>query len=200
MIDEGVIKFDSRWQESPALDLPEINDLLEWRQPLFDAALIGHLEEFDVGYGNLSARIGNSNQFVISGTQTGHISRPGAEHFALVADYNIDANWVASTGPVEASSESLTHAAILALNTSIRAVVHIHSEELWVGLKSSLPSTRADIAYGTPQMAHEFVRLYDESTFAHCGVARMAGHEGGLISFGITVREAAERILALNNR
>lgn len=199
MIDEGVIKFDSRWRESAPLTLPEIQDLLEWRRPLFEAGLIGHLEEFDVGYGNLSARVGDSNQFVISGTQTGHVQEADAGHFALVTDYNIDDNFVASTGPVEASSESLTHAAIFALDSEFRAVVHVHSEELWVGLMSSLPSTREEIAYGTPQMAIEFARLHDESGFATTGVARMAGHEGGLISFGVSVREAAERILALSD-
>ena len=200
MIDEGVIKFDARWQESAPLKLPQIAELLEWRKPLFDAGLIGHLEAFDVGYGNLSARVGESNRFVISGSQTGHIARPDARYFALVTDYSIDANFVDSTGPVTASSESLTHAAIYALSDSIRAVVHVHCEELWVGLASSLTSTREGIAYGTPQMALEFARLYNETPFAESGVARMAGHEGGLISFGISVRQAAERILALGGR
>jgi len=200
MIDEGVIKFDAHWRKSPPLALPEITELLEWRKPLFDAGLIGHFEAIDVGYGNLSARIGDSDGFVISGTQTGHVARPDARHFALVTHYSIDANSVVSTGPVEASSESLTHAAIFALSASIRAVVHVHSEDLWVRLASSLASTRDGIAYGTPQMAREFARLYDETSFAESGVARMAGHEGGLVSFGISVQEAAERILALGNR
>ena len=200
MIDEGTIKFDSHWSKSAPLELPEIADLLTWRKPLFDAALIGHDDEHDVGYGNLSARIGDSGQFVISGSQTGHIARPDAEHFALVTDYDIAQNTVASTGAAEASSESLTHAAIYELNPAIRAVVHIHSEKLWVGLSLSLPSTRENIAYGTPQMAREFARLYAETPFAETGVARMAGHEGGLISFGASVQEATERMLDLSDR
>lgn len=200
MIDEGVIKFDARWRESPPLALPEIAELLEWRKPLYDAGLIGHIEAFDVGYGNLSARIGDNKRFVISGSQTGHIARPDARQFALVTDFSIDANFVASTGPVTASSESLTHAAIYALSPSIRAVVHVHSEELWVGLEASLASTLEGVGYGTPQMALEFARLYEETAFAETGVARMAGHEGGLISFGVSVRQAAERILALGIR
>lgn len=200
MIDEGVIKFDSRWQQSPPLELTEIDDLLEWRQPLFAAGLIGHYEEFDVGFGNLSARVGDSQQFVISGSQTGHVARPTAAHFALVTDFSIELNFVAAIGPVEASSESLTHAALYALSDAIRAVVHVHSEELWVRLMPSLPSTRESVAYGTPQMALEFGRLFQQTTFADSGVARMAGHAGGLISFGSSVREAAERILALGIR
>ncbi|MDP6993538.1 MAG: class II aldolase/adducin family protein [Woeseiaceae bacterium] len=197
MIDEGTIKFVSHWTESPPLDLPEIAGLLTWRKPLFAAALIGHDQAHDVGYGNLSARIGDTGQFVISGSQTGHISCPGARHFARVTEARIEANTVVSTGPVEASSESLTHAAIYALEPAIRAVVHVHSPDLWAGLKDTLPATRNGIAYGTPPMAFEFARLYAETAFADDGIARMAGHEGGLISFGNSVQHAAERILAL---
>ncbi len=76
-------------------------------------------------------------------------------------------------------------------------MVHVHSLVLWVALERSLPATRDAVAYGTPQMAREFARLYRETDFAIGGIARMAGHEGGLISFGMSVREAAERMLAL---
>ena len=47
-------------------------------------------------------------EFVISGTQTGSVAQTGGQHYARVTDYDIDANRVSSTGPVEASSESLT--------------------------------------------------------------------------------------------
>ena len=197
MIDEGTIKFASHWTQSPPLDLPEIAELLTWREPLFAAALIGHDQAHDVGYGNLSARIGDTRQFVISGSQTGHISCPDAGHFARVTEARIDTNTVVSTGPVKASSESLTHAAIYALEPSIRAVIHVHNTDLWTGLKKTLPATHDGIAYGTPPMALEFIRLYTETAFANDGIARMAGHEGGLISFGMSVQHAAERVLAL---
>ncbi len=197
MIDEGTIKFESTWQESAPLSAAETGELICWRAPLFRAGMIGHCAEHDVGYGNLSARVGNSRQFIISGTQTGHVADVSAEHFALVTDYDIDGNAVTSTGPVEASSESLTHAAIYELDPATRAVVHVHNERLWVALRDRLPSTRDTVAYGTPRMAREFARLRDETSFAADGVALMAGHQGGLISFGSSVREAAERMLAL---
>ena len=197
MIDEGVIKFESRWQKSPPVDDASLPDLIRWRRPLYAAKLIGHYEEPDVGFGNLSARAETPGQFVISGTQTGHLPELGPEHFALVTGYDIDRNVVASRGAIEASSESMTHASIYELDDEIRAVVHVHSEELWVGLKDSLPATRGDVAYGTPQMAREFSRLYRESDFATTGVAVMTGHENGLVSTGRTVQEAAERILSV---
>lgn len=197
MIDEGAIKFDARWQRMPPLGGPVIEDLIRWRKPLYRAGLVGHDAAHDVGYGNLSARLGDGRQFAISGTQTGHIEAVTASHFATVTDYDIDANVVMSSGPVQASSESLTHAAIYELDPSIRGVVHVHDERLWAAMADSLPATAAHVAYGTPEMAREFMRLYEETRFAVDGVALMAGHLGGLIGFGRSVGEAAERMLAL---
>ena len=89
-------------------------------------------------------------------------------------------------------------AAIYALDAGIGAVVHVHSRALWQHYRDGgLPMTDASVAYGTPQMAREFSRLYDETDFARLGVAVMAGHEDGLISFGPTLETATQRILQL---
>lgn len=197
MIDEGTIKFVSHWRKAAPRDCRELDELIRWRCPLHRAGLIGHFVDHDIGYGNLSARLRDGSGFVISGTQTGHIEQASAAHFAFVTGYDIEANSVTSSGPVEASSESLTHAAIYELDEAIGAVVHVHSDRLWDVSKGDLPSTRASVAYGTPQMAREFRRLFGETTFGNTGIARMAGHAGGLISFGQDVREAAGRMLDL---
>lgn len=199
MIDEGYIKFRSRWQKSPPLDNPEIDELIRWRRPLYATGLIGYVADCRVGYGNLSSRIAVPGQFVISGTQTGHLGDLGRKHFALVTACDIEANLVESKGPVEASSESMTHAAIYALDPRFLAVVHVHSEELWLRLIERAPTTVEGIGYGTPQMAQDLLRLFHETEFRQTGVAVMAGHRGGLISTGNSVREAAERMLALND-
>jgi hypothetical protein len=60
-----------------------------------------------------------------------------------------------------------------------------------------LPATDAEVAYGTPEMAEEFERLYRNTEFPTTGVAVMAGHEEGLISIGQSLQEAANRVLAL---
>lgn len=197
MIDEGYIKFRSEWQRTAALDLPEIEDLISWRRPLYAAGLIGHYADLGIGYGNVSVRAASPNTFIISGTQTGHLDELGPEHFSLVSGYDIDNNAVSCHGAAEASSETLTHAVIYELDPAIRAVVHVHDDELWVGLKGILPSTGDGVAYGTPQMAQEFYRLYRQTDFADKGVAVMAGHQSGLISMGSSLQEASERILSL---
>jgi hypothetical protein len=64
-------------------------------------------------------------------------------------------------------------------------------------LRESLPATDADIAYGTPEMAEEFERLYRGTDFPTTGVAIMAGHDDGLISIGHDLQEATQRVLVL---
>ncbi len=198
MIDEGYIKFDSRWRKTGPLDNAEIESLNRWRRPLYDAGLIGHYKEHGIGFGNLSVRAAAQRQFIISGSQTGHLPDLGAEHYALVEDYDIDRNRVYSIGAREASSESMTHAAIYELDPEIGAVVHVHSEAMWAGLKGSAATTDAEVAFGTPEMAREFRRLFRETDFQKTGIAVMAGHDSGLISTGSNVQEAAERILAID--
>ena len=198
MIDEGYIKFDSRWRKTRPLDNAEIESLNRWRRPLYDAGLIGHYEEHGIGFGNLSVRAAAQRQFIISGSQTGHLPDLGAEHYASVEDYDIDRNRVYSIGAREASSESMTHAAIYELDPEIGAVVHVHSEAMWAGLKGSAATTDAEVAFGTPEMAREFRRLFRETDFPKTGIAVMAGHDSGLVSTGSNLQEAAERILAID--
>jgi Class II Aldolase and Adducin N-terminal domain len=195
--DEGVVKYTSRWTKGPAPDAAQAALLETWRRPLFDAGLIGWDGAHDVGYGNISVRARQCRGFLISGTQTGALATTGPEHYVLVTDYDIEANSVVCTGPVQASSESLTHAAIYELDPAIAGVVHVHSRRLWRSWLGRLPTTAPDVAYGTPEMAREIARLYRESRMAAAGVAVMAGHEDGLISFGGTLEEAATRMLEL---
>ena len=77
---------------------------------------------------------------------------------------------------------------------------HVHSAGLWNSTRDVLPTTNPAIAYGTPAMADEFKRLYLHGNLANVGIAVMAGHEGGLISFGGTLEHAATRILSLARR
>lgn len=196
MIDEGYTKFAVHWRDRRPLDGPEIAELERWRRPLFEAGLVGHYAEAGIGYGNISVRIADGREFVISGTQTGHLARTGREHYALVTDYDIDGNAVHCRGAVQASSETLTHAALYELDSGIRAVAHVHDERAWHQLRDREPTTGADVAYGTPEMAREFARLYRETSFPERRLAVMAGHEAGIVAVGRSLGEAAERVLA----
>lgn len=196
MIDEGYTKFTVHWSDRRPLDGPEIAELEQWRRPLFEAGLVGHYAEAGIGYGNISVRIGDGREFVISGTQTGHLLRTGREHYALVTDYDIDGNSVHCRGAVQASSETLTHAALYELDPTFRAVVHVHDEAVWRETRDREPTTRAGVAYGTPEMAREFARLFRETPFPERQLAVMGGHETGIVAVGRSLGEAAERVLA----
>ncbi len=194
MIDEGYTKYVVRWTDREVLDRPEIGELERWRRLLFEAGLIGHYPELGIGYGNVSVRTGE-REFLVSGTRTGHLPRTGPAHYALVVDYDIDGNTLTCRGAVQASSESLTHAALYELHPGVGAVVHVHDTPLWQRLLEEAPATRAGVTYGTPGMAREFGRLYRETAFAEYRLAAMTGHESGIVAIGATLQEAAERVL-----
>ncbi len=196
-IDEGYVKYVSHWQAGPPPDADAVAVLNRWRKPLYDARLVGHYDDLNIGYGNISVRTGTAGGFVITGTQTGHIENTGPEHFSLVTAVDIDANTVHCVGPIQASSEALTHAALYALSPAIGAVVHVHDRGLWCEHKDRLPTTDASIPYGTPAMAHAFESLWTSGAFRDSGIAVMAGHDDGLVSIGRTLEEAATRMLTL---
>jgi ribulose-5-phosphate 4-epimerase/fuculose-1-phosphate aldolase len=92
----------------------------------------------------------------------------------------------------------MTHAAIYQLDQHIGAIVHVHSKDLWSRYMNRLPTTAPEVAYGTPEMANEFRRLYRDSDFRKSQLAVMGGHEEGLVSIGRTLEEATERVLRIN--
>lgn len=200
MIDEGYTKYECEWRQAPALPAESVAELNAWRNRLHQRGLIGYYEEHRVGFGNVSIREGDSGVFIISGTQTGHVETADQRHYGRVIRCDIEANRVLCEGPVQASSEALTHAAIYALDPAIRAVVHVHDARLWHALIDRVPTTSRDISYGTPEMALEFRRLYEESAFAEHGIAVMGGHDDGLVAFGRDIEEASRRILRCSER
>jgi len=197
MSDEGYIKFDCAWTMGAAIPNGQIADLIEWRNRLFDAGLIGYDDERDVGFGNISRRRPGALEFVISATQTGHIPVATGREFSRVVGYDMEANRIVCRGPRRASSESLTHAAIYELSPDWGAVVHAHHRALWDALAASVPATAATIRYGTPDMARDLCRLYRDTDLPDVRMAVMAGHEAGLISFGVSLEEAASRLLEM---
>ncbi len=194
MRDEGVIKFQCEWIKTPPPEAAEIAELNHWRSMLFQSGLIGVYPD-GIGFGNISLRFAGTDQFWITGTQTGHLPELGAQHYTRVTDYSLADNRVCCKGPVKASSESLTHAMIYEMDHRIHAIVHGHHAKLWRALKDKVPTTSAAVPYGTPQMALAVKSLYDQGDLAAQKILVMAGHEDGLISFGPTLIEAAGTML-----
>ncbi|NJK99075.1 MAG: class II aldolase/adducin family protein [Spirulinaceae cyanobacterium RM2_2_10] len=188
-LDEGYIKYQCDWQRAEPVALVQIAALNACRQRLYALGLIGMYDN-GIGFGNLSQRCGDSSQFLISGTQTGHLPTLTAEHYTTVTAFDLDANWLACRGPIQASSESLTHATLYAIAPTIQAIIHVHHRALWEHLRDRVPTTAHDCPYGTPEMAHEMQRLYRDSDLPQSRLLVMAGHAEGMISFGETLAAA----------
>ncbi len=191
MYDEGYIKYQCHWEKGVALDASLLTRINQFRSQLYERRLIGYDEQHQVGYGNISIRHPKQpNTFIISGTQTGHLPELTNAHYSWITNYDIDANTLNCTGPIKASSESLTHAAIYELDKDYQAVIHIHSLAYWEQWKGHLPTTAADVPYGTPEMAYEVRRLYEEENLKTERILVMAGHIEGVITFGNTLTDA----------
>ena len=191
-IDEGYIKFNCAWEEkSIPVSIPA--EIKFWRDEMYRLKLIGHYEDINVGYGNIS--IMTSKGMLVSGTQTGQVYPIQDQHFTLVDQYDIGKNWVHCIGPVQASSESMTHIAIYEADQSIKAIIHIHNKILWNKLMDKVPTTNKRVPYGTPEMALEIKRLFIESNVLNKKIIVMGGHDEGIITFGKNMKQAGDIIL-----
>ncbi|HEY9769929.1 MAG TPA: class II aldolase/adducin family protein [Coleofasciculaceae cyanobacterium] len=195
MIDEGYIKYQCNWNRASAIAEAEIVELNQWRTKLYQLGLIGQYDN-GIGFGNLSVRLANTSEFIISGTQTGGIANLTAQHYTKVTDYNWQENYVTCQGLIKASSETLTHAAIYVAEPEVNAVVHVHHQKMWRRLLNRFPTTNPVCAYGTPQMAQEIIRLCQQPATQRQKIMVMSGHEEGILSFGKNLTEASEILLA----
>lgn len=195
-LDEGYVKYSCTWEEAQPLPQSELSELNHWRSRMYDLGMIGYYPDLGVGYGNISQRYpGEGARFIISGTQTGHLKTLHPAHYTRVVAYSISENRLQCRGPIRASSESLTHAAVYELSDAYQGVIHAHDAKAWKRLCGNIPTTRAEVPYGSPEMAEEVHRLYKEEDLAKWRIFAMAGHEEGLVAFGNTLQEAAEVLI-----
>ena len=192
----GVVKFNCTWIKEDPLNPDLLIDLNFWRDKMFDCGFIGVNEE-GIGYGNISIRL-KENQFIITGSATGKFRKLTNQHYTKVIDYDLEKNSLTALGPIIASSESLTHAAIYENDKNINSVIHIHNLEMWKKLMDKIPTTNKSVEHGTSALANEIMRLFDETDLADQKILVMAGHEEGIITFGKDLNEA-ENVL-FNNK
>lgn len=185
-MNEGYTKFRCEWRNAPLPAELEFPELIELRNDLRRAGLLGVLPD-GIGYGNVSMR---GDRFVISGTQTGQVAAATRDHFSLVESYDIDGNSLSCVGLVAASSESLSHAAIYEAAAEIAFVAHIHHREFFCRMLNRLPTTDPRHEYGTPAMAHALRRLAAQGD----GCILMGGHADGVMFYGRSADDVRARI------
>lgn len=193
---EGIVKYHVQHVSRKLRAQPGFDDLIRWRGELFAHKLIG-VDDAGIGYGNLSVRLYASPRFLITGSQTSGLAQVDRRHFSEVQVVDLERNFLRCAGETSASSEAMTHAALYQASASIRGVVHVHARSIWQRCKNVLPTTRDDIAYGTPEMAHAMIRLHKSGAIGNEGVVIMGGHQDGVIGFGPSLARAVERILSM---
>ena len=196
---EGVIKHQLKHLQNPIKERFSISEINAWRTIIFRLGLIGqHPDRYDnLGFGNISQRLNSqSNQFIISGSQTGHIEYLSPEHYCLVVEADPRKNRIQSCGLIKPSSESLTHSSIYAQDSSIQAVIHVHSPEIWNNTATlNLPHISADIPYGTVEMAMAVELLFQSGNLQQASLFTMLGHEDGVVAFGRNMQQAAWELI-----
>ncbi|MFK7955877.1 MAG: class II aldolase/adducin family protein [Lysobacterales bacterium] len=193
--DEGVIQFDLDYTRAPLSSNDRLQSLFHFHQLLQRLGWLGREpNRYDgAAYGNVSSRCAQPSGFVISATQTGHLTL-NAQRVCQVSGVDLEHNHVVASGPMKPSSEALTHAAVYALAPEVQWVFHIHEPTLWRQAEAiGMSQTDPDIGYGTPAMAREMGRLFPALENA-CGLVAMGGHIDGIISFANTASTAASQL------
>jgi len=189
---DGYIKFHCDWEKHTVLSAEDIISLNSCRNRLFSLKLIGAYPG-GVGYGNISVRTFD-NEFIITGSATGDHAILTPDFYSKVVGFDIDNNYLKCVGLRQASSESMTHAAIYSIDKNINAVIHIHNQKLWDYLLNKVPTTSPDATYGTPEIAREMTRLFNDEQAGKKGIIVTEGHKEGVFTFGKDL-DTAEKIL-----
>jgi len=192
--DEGYIKFQANWTKTNPFLMSDLITLNNFRTKLFDLKLIGAYSD-GIGYGNISQRISESNQFFISGSATGNYKTLNNQHYAKVESFNLEKNVLNCNGPIIASSESMSHAVIYQECNWVNGVIHIHHLEMWEKLMHNVPTTNQSAAYGTPEMALSIIDLLQNTNLQEQKIFVMEGHREGVFAFGKDLEEAFDVVL-----
>jgi L-ribulose-5-phosphate 4-epimerase len=188
------VKFSYERVGAEIAPFDQLTELNECRRKLRELHLIG-MDSNGIGFGNLSVRDGATNNFYVTGSATGGLSKLTLADCVRVVAHDFERNWVRYEGSAIPSSESLTHAAVYECDPMTSAVIHCHNSNLWATLLDRAPTTSKSVAYGTPEMAYEIMRLFKTSGVRTGNILVMAGHEDGILAFGKNLQDAFEVIM-----
>jgi ribulose-5-phosphate 4-epimerase/fuculose-1-phosphate aldolase len=183
------VKFTYQCSRPHIAPFDALAELNACRRRLIELRLMG-VDSNGVGFGNLSVRDGVSGNFYITGSATGGLPELMPTDCVRVVAYDFAKNWLRYEGAAIPSSESLTHAAIYESDPSISAVIHCHDSKLWTTVLNQAPTTSKAAEYGTPELANEIMQLFPRTDVQSRKIVVMAGHEGGIVTFGKDLEKA----------
>jgi L-ribulose-5-phosphate 4-epimerase len=183
------VKFTCECAAAEITSFGGLAELNAYRAKLLDLSLVG-VDSNGVGFGNLSVRDDATDNFYITGSATGGMPELSLGECAKVVAYDFDKNWVRYEGSGTPSSESLTHAAVYESDAKAGAIIHCHDLALWESLLNQAPTTPKAAEYGTPELAYEIMKLFKRTDLQSKKIIVMAGHKGGIVTFGKNLGEA----------
>ena len=190
------VKFTYQRARADIAPFDVLAELNACRRKLVDQHLLGVYPK-GVGFGNVSVRNGRTTSFYITGSATGGLAELTPADCVRVVAYDFARNWLSYEGTAIPSSESLTHAAIYESDSINSAVIHCHDSALWAMLLDRVPTTSKAVAYGTPEMAYEIIRLFQIGDVRNEKIFVMAGHQDGIVTFGKSLEEAFQVLMRM---
>ena len=188
------VKFSCEPLAGEIASFSGLAELNAYRRKLLDLGLIG-VDPKGIGFGNLSVRDGATKNFYITASATGGIPELALANCVKVVACDFERNQVRYEGSALPSSESLTHAAIYESDANAGAIVHCHNSKLWAALLNQTPTTSKTAEYGTPEMAYEIMQLFTRTDAQSRKIVVMAGHEGGILTFGRDLEQAFDVLM-----
>jgi hypothetical protein len=195
---EGYVKYSASHTMKPAAVPPLWQELNDVRTKLHDLNLVG-VHDDGIGFGNVSIRL-SGNEFLISGTATGASRELTSNGYCTVTSLDIAGNNIVSSGPIRASSESMTHGSIYQSCPEANCVIHIHSRKIFDGMiRDRCLSTPREAEYGTPEIALAIAECVKRSGKTEADIV-LAGHDEGVISYALSIKAAFNLVLNLYNK
>jgi ribulose-5-phosphate 4-epimerase/fuculose-1-phosphate aldolase len=193
---EGVVKYSLEFRKTKPISSTCKDKIEAIREDLYALNLIGAYAD-GIGFGNISLKEKNSQSFVITGTQTGHLESLHVEDYSLVEKVNFRTFTTYASGACKPSSEALSHACIYGLDESIGAVIHIHNEKLWRHMLDGDFVCTSDVEYGSLEMVKDIRDIYAKIDILKHNSFVMKGHFEGIFVFGKTLQEAKKELYSL---
>ena len=199
---EGTIRFAYALSDpaGPVADPMLLDTLQAWRTVLRRLGLLGQERGRYGGFafGNLSARDPDRpEQIIITASQTSGNSGLEDADLVRLTHCNPERFWVEAEGHQPPSSESVTHAMVYRADRAVNWVFHVHSPDIWRRAEAlALPSTSADVAYGSPAMADAVAAVLARHPERPMGFVTL-GHEDGVFACGASAADAGTTLVRL---
>lgn len=178
--DSRLSKFKLTLKRAAAPTALEVLSLEKWRALFYKLQLVGEYPNEKIGFGNLSCRLTEKKNFLITGGQTGHLPHLQPHHYTRVIECDLKKGHMVAEGLIAPASEALIHSEIFEADPNINYIFHVHHHRLWEYIQKS----GQELGQGI---------IKDQSH----GIFVMKGLQDEIIAYGTNADEAGKLVLDL---